>query len=489
MEGKPGGKWYSYALRENAFGVATQLATFAAGVAFTVVFPNLLGKAGFGKLSLVLAVAYISLSLASIGVSSAILRFVPLGVKQRNPGDYLLWLLKVNILLGAVLSLFLFLGANLIASSLFSLPEIAAGVQMAALFVLAGSLFSFVDSSLVSLKRTNISLLINSAYQAGRVLIPIALYLWLGDYAWIVVGMALAYILPFALGLAFLGKEGAVSLHGGRPIDSGALRGYLAFGSVGLIAGLIIQWSDTLVVGAFGTPEDVAIYRVAWLWAMSVVFLIPFSARIMTSMHAYESAERSRKVVDAALKYAFAFIFLILAGTLAVSDRFLVVVYGEGYAAAYPLLVALSLVVVEITLTSLATPLLTGKGDAKTPSYISLAYSLALAVCAYAAAALGMGLIGVAVAAALVRLLGGIWMTAVALERIKLRIPAIYVLKPAAAALVSVVLTLAIGTRLGAGLVPAVALGALVVASFGAVSVLVGAIDLKEMRRLAKAVL
>lgn len=483
-----GGKWYSYALRENAFGVATQLATFVAGVAFTIIFPNLLGMADFGKLSLVLAVAHISVALASLGMTGALLRFIPVGLKQGNSGGYFRHLLLIQLGLGLLLSAGLFLGADTIASLLFSLPEIAGGLRLASLFVFFASMFTFADSTLVSLKRTGISLGTNSIYQISRVVIPIALYAWLGDYAWVVVGMAIAYVIPLQISVFFLGRENGLSQFGKKAVDRGAVWSYLAFGGVGMIAGLLTQWSDTLIVGAFAPPEGVALYRVAWLWATSVVFLMPFSARIMAAMHAYESAERSRKALEVSLRYAFLFSFLIIAGTISVADRFLLIAYGESYSAAYPILVAFSIVVIEITLTGIISPFLTGKGDARTPALLNMGHALLLAGLAYLAASMGLGLVWIAAGASVARVLGGLAVTAVALRRIRLVLPASYALKPAFSALVSTSLVLFVSGYAGAGILQAFALGVLAVVSFLAVSFAIGGLDIKELRKIAKAV-
>lgn len=477
-------KWYAYIFKENIYGLGVQASTFIAGVLFTVIFPNLLGREGFGYFSLVTGVVSIMQVLSDLGTGTAALRFIPEGSKKGVAWKYFRLLAEWRVVLAVLASAVMFSGADLIAAA-YSSPFLADGIRAGSFYLLSYSIFGFMDVVFVSAKKTRNSFLLNLVFHAGRIGLPLALFFFYrSDYIGALLGVAAASTVAVIAALPWL--LGDPLLRGGKDgeVDLPVLKSYIAYGTLAYAAGMMIQWSDTLIIGVYRPIADVSIYRVAWLWATATAFLFPFSYRIFLSAHAYESEERSRKMFGLTMKYGFVFAFLMISGILLVAGQFLGFIYGDRYSGAYPVMAVLSLLTLENMLTTLASGLFMGKGNVKTPTRVSIVTGLAQ-VAALVALTPSMGVIGAAFGVAAVRVAAALVQSLLALRFISIRIPAAYVYKPALCGALCVALLLPL-KGLTYSLPAALAYGTGAVVLYLAAAVALKAVDVKELLRILK---
>jgi O-antigen/teichoic acid export membrane protein len=486
MSDGPEAKWYHKLLKENFYGVAAQMALFAAGVAFTLIFPRILGSEDFGYLSLVLAIVGFLTVFGDFWTSLALLKFIPEGEKNGTSGDYYAYLLKLKLAFALLSSAAIFIFADW-AGELYSAPGLGTALRIGAALFFMQAVYVFVETALIGLGRTRDSLAVGVVYNAARVLIPLAAFFFLThSYYATLGGITAAYALAIAFAILITKSDPRIS-PSGRQIDTRQVNSYLLFGSVGYFFFLALSYSDTLVLGLFTTPDQVGIYRVAWLWAYSTAFLFPFSNRVLLSAHASHDDRRSGLIMDNALRYTFIFVFLMIAGIIAVSDRFLSILYSGQYDAAYLPLVALSFLTLETSLTNLSSTLLIGKGrKAEQPAILGV--TAIIQFCLVLVLAPGMGVLGAAVSVAAAHVIYAIALTAIALRASGLRLPPSYVFKPVLCAAAALAVTLALKPYLQ-GVFGAIALGAAVTAIYLALAVATGAARPKEIIVLAKGVL
>lgn len=472
-------KWYAYLFRENIYGLGIQAATFIAGILFTVIFPNLLGRDGFGYLSLVIGVVSIALGPADFGASLAVLKLIPEGVKAGIAWKYLRVLSGAKVLLTILVSVLLFLGADLLAASYHS-PALAGGLRVGAVFLFFYSFLGFIDNVFVALKKTRNSLLMDIVFHGGRIALPLALFFYYAkDYVTSLWGIAGACAIAVMLAAVALMADPHLGRKRRGAIDRAALWNYMFYGFVAFVAYSFISWSDTLVVGLFRPVSDVSLYRVAWLWATATAFLFPFSQRIFLTAHAYEDEARSRKLFDRTLKYSFVFSFLMMAGIVLVAAQFLNFIYRGNFDDAYPVMVVLSILTLETALNILNGGLFQGKGDVRTPTMLSVATVIAQVALLFIVTP-AYGLMGAALAVVSVRILMALLQTALALRFISLRIPAAYVYRPALCAVLAAALLLPLRAYTF-NLPAAFAYGIALVALYAVFAVVLKAVDLKEI--------
>ena len=479
-----GKKWYAHLFKENIYGLGIQAVTFIAGVLFTVIFPNMLGKEGFGYLSLIVGFVSIGQVFADFGIQTAALRFIPEGSKKGIAWKYFRVLLEWKALLSVAVAVLMFVGADFLAAA-YGTPGLAFGIRVGAAFMFLFSMYGFVDNVFVASKRTRNSFIMALLFQGGRIALPLAVFFLIRpDYVGALAGVAAACALALIPGfiaeirepLLQKGKEGA--------LDMAGLRGYMFYAFFWYAAAITMQWSDTLAVGAFLPVADVAIYRVAWLWATATVFLLPFSQRVFMSAHAYEGGERSRMLLDRTLKYGFVFSFLMMAGIVLVASQFLQFVYGAGYADAYPIMVVLSILTLEMMLITLCGGMFAGKGGIRTTT-------IGQGVAAVAQVALLVlltptyGLMGAAIGVAVARVTVAIALSLMAAKSVSLGIPAGYVWKPALCAGLAVALLLPL-KQYTFSIPAALAYGCGAVALYCLLAVALKAVDVREIVKITR---
>ena len=478
-------KWYTYIFRENIYGLGIQALTFIAGVVLTVVFPNLLGKEGFGYFSIVMGIVTIMIALTDFGLSISALRFLPEGSKRGVVWKYFKVLIEWKAATSLAASILLFLGADLLAAY-YRAPMLADGVRAGAALLFFYSMFPFMDNTFVAIKKARNSFILNIVYHAGRIAVPLALVVVYGlGYTGALAGTAVSCCAATALALAIAARDPQLRKGMTAALDFAPLKRYMFWGYAGGIVLVAIQWSDLLILGLFRPVSEISIYRVAWLWVTATAFLFPFSNRIFMSVHAYEDEERSRNLFNRTLKYGFVFAFLMIAGIILTAGQFIRFTYGAGFADAYPVMAILSVLTIEIALNALTNSLFTGKGDLRTPTLVMIATS-ALQVALVFTLAPAYGLVGVAAAVALVRLAGAIVQAVLALRFISLKIPPSYVYRPALCALAPIIVLQPL-MQYSYSLPGALAYGVGVVFIYSALAVVLKAVDTKELVGIVKA--
>jgi len=472
-------KWYAYLFRENIYGLGIQAVTFLAGILSTFIFPNILGKDGFGYYSLVLGVATIGVWVADFGVQGALLRFIPEGVKNGIARKYFIEAFKWKLLSALGISAICFLAADNIAG-IYNLPPLAEGIRVGALFLFFYSFSQFFETLFISLKEARNSLILSSLFNFGRVLLPVLVFfIYRQDYIGILMGVAVACAISVLTGATFALRNPTLAKTEDKEPNFAALKSYMIYCAIGAIVYILMQWSDTLILGLFRPISDVAIYRVAWLWANATLLLFPFPGRIFMPAYVYENTERSKRMFGLTLRYGFVFAFLMISGVILVSAQFLNLFYKGNYNDAYPIMVVLSLLTFELMLKNIAEGLLAGKDMVKITTYASIVATTAQILLLFLLAP-SFGVLGAAVAVTAHRVLVAVLETIIAARFISMRIPLSYVWKPALCTLATIAFLLPVWQHTFS-LPAAIAYGAAVVAIYGLAAVVLRAVDIGEI--------
>ncbi|MDD5317379.1 MAG: oligosaccharide flippase family protein [Candidatus ainarchaeum sp.] len=478
-------KWYDYILKENAYGVAAQVVVFLAGLLVTITFPRILGTEGFGYFSLALVTANAAMFFADFGIFNVLLRMMPVGMREGNAQRYYAMFRAWKLALAFLSSSALFLASDFLAGAVFKAAPLAPALKLAAGYLFLYALYTFYDYYFISLKKNKFSLAISIAYNLLRFLLPLAVFLLISpDFYGFLAGTIAALALS-VLASSFLAR-GIRLPSKPHELNMEEVKRLLFYGSLSYLAGNLLIYSDTLAVGILLPASDVGIYRVAWLWATASAFLLPFSLRTFSSIHAYESMEKSAKIISATFKYTVMLVFLMLLGILAVSDKFLVLFYGPEFAVAYPILGVLSLMLFDMALSPIFSSLFIGKGYLGKPTTVGLA-SGAILIALLATLTPAYGLMGAAasiVAARTLNLFGTAWL---AMRLAKFRLSPSLVLKPALAALASFLILKSFLPL--TGLLNALILGFASVALYGIALILLRGIELNEIESMLRGAL
>jgi len=181
---------------------------------------------------------------------------------------------------------------------------------------------------------------------------------------------------------------------------------------------LVLNDSDTLLIGAVLGPEAVGLYSLAWLLASLVGRNV---VSVVTDVATPTMAEAHRRG-DLTAVYTKS---LQILGTLTLPPQLLLaacapiviaVLYGPGYEGAVPVLIVLAIFMAVRGVTSMTGPVFSVLGTPRTGFLLSLAtmppYLAGIVLGAH------FGVVGVALAVAGVRIVGGLWGLGLSIARL-----------------------------------------------------------------------
>lgn len=260
-------------------GLAFLLRGLGAGLAFllNVAIGRLLGAEGAGLYFLALTVTTIMAVIARLGLDNTLLRFIAAGSATGDWGQVkgvFAAGMRYAALSGLVLSLLVLATAPLIASRVFSVPELTMPLRVMSIAVFTMAMLMLLAESLKGLKRIRDSMLVSGAiYPAVALAMIYPLATTLGP-----TGAALSYVIGTMAATLF----GALTWHlltrnqpSRTPIDQGVLwASARPMWSMAIINQAVLPWAPLFMLGIWGTVEDSGIFGAATRVATLVSFIL-----------------------------------------------------------------------------------------------------------------------------------------------------------------------------------------------------------------------
>jgi O-antigen/teichoic acid export membrane protein len=482
------GRWYSVLVKENVYGVLSQVIAIASGIIFALVFPRVLGPAQFGDFSLVFAVANFSLFFCDYGLAPALMKLLPSSLVKKSTNTYYRFFSRLKYAVTALASVALYVLSDFIAVQVFKQPGLGAGFKVSSLFLFSYSLYGFYEVVMACVKRNRYVFYLNVVFQSCRLMLPLALYYVYRSYVSVLLGLGLAATMGLAAGL-YLRRSVGVLYEGRGVFDYPTFRKYFYYGMFGFLGGLVIQWMDSIVVGVFISPTELAFYRIGVMWMGVVWLFIPFSGRVLLSLYSEKTEtlehDKITTVYSYSMRYSLLVAFLLLAGIWLTSDYFITMVYGPAYAQAVPIVLIMSFLSIESSLNAVNYPLLQGVGriDSYT-KYVLVSGFLSITAAVFASS---YGIIGVAAAITVVRTLSSLLLTVYVFEKLRIHPSPSVAGRPLAASFATVIILWPLKTIVVSPF-SWLAYAVLVVAVYVACAVAFRALPPAEIRRILSSV-
>lgn len=332
-------------LRKIAKGAGIGFTGAFIGMAFgylsRIVIARFLNPEGYGLITLGIAGMSIAATLASLGLPSGIRRYVSFykgkGDEGRIKGT-ILGALKISFPLSLFLAILTFIGADWISIHVFNELKLTPILRIFSIAIPFSVLAQNLVSSTIGFQDLRYKVYVNDIFQNTFKLAAIVTLLLLGfgvlGAAW---GWVLAIILTPFLAFYFLDKKLFPIFR--SKIKSIPVEKELFSFSWPLIfvsaAGLVIGWTDTLMLGYFSTASDVGIYNVALPTAMllmniTVAFSMIFLP-VASELYGRNRIEDLRTAYSAVTKWVFSLtlpIFLLMA---LFSESIIQIIFGSAY--------------------------------------------------------------------------------------------------------------------------------------------------------------
>lgn len=283
-----------------------------------MVIARFLGASDYGLICLGFAAMSIAATLSLVGLPSGIVRYVSFYKgrrdKERIKGT-IISALKISAPLSLISAVLVFYFADWISVNIFHEPRLTPVLRIFSVGVPFWVLASDLIAVTVGFQDLRYRVYVNDLFQNISKLVAIVVLILLGfgvtGAAW---GWVLAIVLMPFLALYFLERKvfsvlspGVRAAPMGRELFSFSLP--LIFAG---IAGLIMGWTDTLMLGYFGDASDVGVYNAALPTARLLsVFLGSFGAIFMpvaSELYARGAIEDLRAAYSAVTKWVFSLV-------------------------------------------------------------------------------------------------------------------------------------------------------------------------------------
>ena len=306
-------------LRKIAKGAGVGFTGAFIGMAFgyfsRIVIARFLGPGDYGLITLGIAGMSIATTLSLLGLPSGIQRFVSFYKGKGDEGKIkgtILGALKICFPLSLFLAILTFIGADWISIHVFHEATLTPILRIFAIAIPFSVLAQNLVSSTIGFQDLRYKVYVNDIFQNTFKLVAIVTLLLLGfevlGAAW---GWTLAIILTPFLAFYFLDKKLFPILK--SKIKSIPVEKELFSFSWPLIfvsaAGLVMGWTDTLMLGYFSSASEVGIYNVALPTAMLLMNIIVAFAMIFlpvaSELYARNRIDDLRNAYSAVTKWVF----------------------------------------------------------------------------------------------------------------------------------------------------------------------------------------
>lgn len=308
--------------------LAFVLRAVGAGLAFAlnVVIARLLGAEGAGLYFLALSVVMITAVVAKLGLDNTLLRFIAAGAAKNDWGQ-VKGVFRLGMRLGGSaslgLSLTVLFAAPWLASNLFNEPELTGPLRWMSFGIAGFATMTLLAESLKGLKRIRDSMLVSGVLYPMVALALIWPLVTLMGPAGAVLGYVLGTGAAAFIGWLFWQRAIAPQTAPAAPFDRTTLwASSRPLWTMSIINRAVLPWVPLVLLGFWGTAEDVGIFGAATRVAMLVTF---FLTAVNTVIAPKFAELHAKDEIQAIGRLARRFTLLI---TLAASPFFLLLIFA-----------------------------------------------------------------------------------------------------------------------------------------------------------------
>lgn len=295
----------------------------------------------YGLLSIGLAVFGFLVTISILGMNESVIRFVAF---YKGKSDYgrakgvIISALKITLPVSIICALLLFLFSDWVAVKFFHNSDLGILLKIIAFGLPFDVLRSIFFSSIRAFQKITYEVYGKSVAEnvAKVALTFVAVYLGLG-----IVGAMVAYLISifvsFALSVYFMEKK-VFSVFKNKVMAIGCNKTLLSYSIPVMFTGfiyLIMQWTDTLMLGYFRTASEVGIYNVA-LPTAALLYVFPSALRTLffpalSEIYAQNKADVFKSVYQIVTKWIFVVDSIVLILLIAFSKQIISFLFGEVY--------------------------------------------------------------------------------------------------------------------------------------------------------------
>lgn len=339
------GRYLGESLRKIAKGAGVGFIGSFIGIFFgyisRVIIARWLGPSDYGLISLGFAAMTIGVTISLVGLPQGTKRYIGFykgrGDRERIKGT-IISALKISFPISIILAISVFLKANWIAVHVFNEPNFTPVLRIFCVAIPFMVLSRNFIAATVGFQDLRYRVYVNNLFLNIFKLIAIVIFLFLGygvlGAAW---GWAFAVILMPFLAFYFLEKRVFSILD--RKVKSVSMKRELFSFSFPLIfagwAGLIMSWTDTLMLGYFSTAGTVGIYNAAMPTAKLLKIVLGSVGTIfmpvVSELYSRNAIHDLKKTYGAVTKWIFSLVMPLFLLMVLFSNWILKIMFGSEF--------------------------------------------------------------------------------------------------------------------------------------------------------------
>lgn len=327
------------AVKGGGITFAGQVFSYCASLGFSVIIARFLGAGDYGLYKLSITVIGVVAGLSYIGLNGGITRFIPVALNEQN-NTKVCGIVQVGVGIPAaiamVLTLGVFLAADLIANQFFNNPDLGALLRLASLSIPLIVLTNCLCSIAQGFKQVQYEVYSrNFVFDTMKVLLSVLLLLiGLG-----VTGVVVAYVAAFALSLGLMLYSVYQLVPVNRFLKTAELptRELLRYSFPLYLSRLLSQFGgklEILVLGIWGVVADVGVFAIILslgnIGNMGLLSLQRISAPIISELYSRSKYGELKNYYQTVSKWALTFNLPIFITMLIFSNNMLLI-FGKEF--------------------------------------------------------------------------------------------------------------------------------------------------------------
>ncbi len=359
-------------IKNSLYQFSTNLVTKIGSLIFMIFLARMLMPELFGLYSLALSTILIFVAFSELGIPHTLIRFVSKKFgKNKNPKSYVVYLAKLKLFLTFVSILILIISAKFISDNYYQKPIFLALIA-GLLFILFVAFAGFLQAILIASNNFKGIFYREIVFQIIRLtIIPLLILFSLKQFFsdefllfFIILFLSFSYLIS-SIFLLFFSKNKLKYLTEKKKeisfLEKKKVNKFMLPISATVVTAAFFGYIDMIMLGRFVLPEYIAYYRVALIFALTLIPLITFSTVLLPIF-----SKLKNKQLERGFKKSISITFslsLILALFVFLLSPFIInIIYGKDYANSINILRFFSLLLIIVPLASIYESYFTAKG-------------------------------------------------------------------------------------------------------------------------------
>ena len=314
-----------------------------------------IGPEQYGLFNLSLAVTGILTTIALLGLSSGVIRYISFYNGREDKEGILSIIretLKITTIFGLLFSILLFLFSEKISLIFFNNISLSPILKIMSFSVLFGTLATILSSIMIAFQKIWYQTFIRNIFEniIKIVLTFILIYIFSFGVLGAVYSYLVALILTFLLSIFMVNNRIFNFVNFKKIKEKGLRKDLLVFSIPLLFHGLLISiilWTDSLMLGHFKGAFDVGIYNAA-LPTAKLMYIFPYifmilTLPILTELYSKKKEKTLMSVYSRVSKWIFFMNCSLLSFFILFSRDILTILFGADYSAGSLPLIILSI--------------------------------------------------------------------------------------------------------------------------------------------------